>query len=79
MCVCVRVCGELVRGEFVKYRVDCRPTRHPHLLPLAKDVKLGKYTVPTENRTPGPSRAVHIPTYIHTRFTMYVHVSIHHD
>ena len=28
--------------------------RHPHLLSLAKDVKLGKYTVPTGNRTPAP-------------------------
>ena len=27
--------------------------RNPHLLSLAKDVKLGFYTVPTRNRTPG--------------------------
>ena len=25
----------------------------PHLLSLAKDVKLGKYTIPTGNQTPG--------------------------
>ena len=35
---------------------------HPHLLSLAKDVKLGKYTVPTGNRTPGRCVAVHYTT-----------------
>ena len=34
----------------------------PHLLSLAKDVKLGKYTVPTGNRTPGRRVAVHYAT-----------------
>ena len=34
----------------------------PHLLSLAKDVKLGKYTVPTENRTPGRHVPVHNAT-----------------
>ena len=34
----------------------------PHLLSLAKDVKLGKYTVPTGNRTPGRRVAVHYDT-----------------
>ena len=33
-------------------------TAPPFTLPL-KDVKLGKYTVPTENRTPGRRVAVH--------------------
>ena len=33
--------------------------RHPHLLSLAKDVKLDKYTVPTGNWTPGRRMAVH--------------------
>ena len=36
--------------------------RHPHLLSLAKDVKLGKYTVPTGNQTPGRRVAVHYAT-----------------
>ena len=36
--------------------------RHPHLLSPAKDVKLGKYTVPTGNRTPGRRMAVHYAT-----------------
>ena len=35
---------------------------HPHLLSLAKDVKLDKYTVPTGNRTPGRRMAVHYVT-----------------
>ena len=34
----------------------------PHLLSLAKDVKLGKYTFPTGNRTPGRCVAVHYAT-----------------
>ena len=34
----------------------------PHLLSLAKDVKLGKYTVPTGNRTPGRRVTVHYAT-----------------
>ena len=33
--------------------------RHPHLLSLAKDVKLSFYTVPTGNRAPGRRVAVH--------------------
>ena len=39
---------------------------HPHLLSLAKDVKLGFYTVPTRNRTPGRRLAVHYTTAAHT-------------
>ena len=35
---------------------------HPHLLSLAKDVKLGFNTVPTGNRTPGHRVAVHYTT-----------------
>ena len=31
--------------------------RHPHLLSLAKDVKRGKYTVPTGTRTSGRPHA----------------------
>ena len=34
----------------------------PHLLSLVKDVKLGFYTVPTGNRTPGRRMAVHYTT-----------------
>ena len=36
--------------------------RHPHLLSLAKDVKLGFYTVPSGNQTPGRHVAVHYTT-----------------
>ena len=36
--------------------------RYPHLLSLAKDAKLGKYTVPTGKRTPGRRVAVHYAT-----------------
>ena len=36
--------------------------RRLHLLSLAKDVELGKYTVPTRNRTPGCRVAVHYAT-----------------
>ena len=34
----------------------------PLLLSLAKDMKLGKYTVPTGNRIPGRRMAVHYVT-----------------
>ena len=34
----------------------------PHLLSLAKEVKLGFCTVPTGNRTPGHREAVHYTT-----------------
>ena len=33
--------------------------RHPHLLSLAKDMKLDFYTFPTGNQTPGRRVAVH--------------------
>ena len=36
--------------------------RQPHLLSIAMDVKLGFYTVPTGNRTPGRRVAVHYNT-----------------
>ena len=62
-------------GNFIYYEnfglVDCvlHPIdselikrRHPHLLSLAKDMKLGFYTVPTRNRTPGCRVAVHYTT-----------------
>ena len=39
-----------------------RSLRDPHLLSLAKDVELGKYTVPIGNRTPGSRMAVHYAT-----------------
>ena len=39
--------------------------RLPHLLSLAKDVKLGKYTVPTGNRTRG-RRATAAPPKLHS-------------
>ena len=36
--------------------------RHPHLLSLAQDVKLGRYTVPNGNRTPDRHVAIHYAT-----------------
>ena len=36
--------------------------RHSHLLSLVKDTKLGKYTVPTRNQTPGGRVAFHYTT-----------------
>ena len=38
--------------------------RHSHLLSLAKDEKLGKYTVPIGNRTPRCRMAVHYYTTV---------------
>ena len=38
--------------------------RHPHSLSLAKVMKLGFYTVPTGNRTPGHRVAVHYTTAV---------------
>ena len=35
---------------------------HAYLLSLVKDVKLGKYTIPTGNRTPGRRVTVHYIT-----------------
>ena len=35
---------------------------HPHLLSLANNVKLGKYTVPTGNQTPGHCVVIHYAT-----------------
>ena len=54
--ICLFVC--------VKRPIDSEviQRRHPHLLSLAKDVKLGKYTVPTGNRTRGRRVAVHYVT-----------------
>ena len=46
--------------------------RRPYLLSLAKDEKLGKYTVPTGNRTPGRRMAVHYSTAA-PRQLPYVH------
>ena len=46
--------------------------RHPLLLSVAKDVKLGIYTVPIGNRTPGRRVAVHyataVPHKLHTQW-----------
>ena len=47
-------------GWLVVFNVPER--RRPHLLSLAKDVKLGFYTVATGNRTPGRCMAVHHTT-----------------
>ena len=44
---------------------DVIQRQHPHLLSLAKDVKLGFYIVPTGNRTPGRRVAVHYTTAVH--------------
>ena len=51
-------------GVCVFYAIDSEVIyrRHPHLLSLAKDVKLGFYSVPTGNRTPGRHMAVHYTT-----------------
>ena len=59
--------SSLVVGWLVVFYVPStarsfRERRHPHLLSLAKDVKLGFYTVPTRNRTPGRHLAVHYTT-----------------
>ena len=50
--------------------------KRPHLLSLAKDVKLGKNTVPTGNRTPGHRVAFHYatsaPRKLHSLFYTFV-------
>ena len=57
--------------DFAKNLVGCvlRPInseviqrQHPHLLSLAKDVKLGLYTIPAANPTPGRHMAVYYTT-----------------
>ena len=52
--------------------------RHPHLLSLPNDVKLGKYTVPTENRNPGHRVAVHYataaPYKLHQKLIQFMHI-----
>ena len=56
----------------------------PHLLSLAKDVELGKYTVPTGNRTPGRRVAVHYATaaprklHPHKRIQRFIYFSVNH-
>ena len=44
--------------------IAARSFRDPHLLSFAKDMKLGKYTVPIGNRTPGRLVAVHYSTAV---------------
>ena len=48
MCLCVCVC--LFVCVLRPFYSEVIWRRHPHLLSLAKDVTLGKYTVPTGNR-----------------------------
>ena len=49
---------------FTSLQQRCHLETAPHLLCLAKDVKLAKYTVPTGNRTPGCRVAVHYATAV---------------
>ena len=52
-------------GLWNAFTLICRPLythTHTHTLSLAKDVKLGKYTVPTGIRTPGRFMAVDCAT-----------------
>ena len=48
--------------------------RHPHSLSLVKDVKLGKYTVPTENLTPGRRVAVHYTTAAPRKLLLFKYI-----
>ena len=48
--------------EFMFVCVLCPFNSEVNLLSLAKCVKLGKYTIPTGNRTPGRRVAVHYAT-----------------
>ena len=56
---------------FMSHRQRGHLETAPHLLSLPKDVKLGFYTVPTGNRTPGRCVAVHYttaaPRQLHSR------------
>ena len=45
----------------------------PHLLSLAKDVKLNIYTVPTGSRIPGRRVAVHYATAAPPKLHLYTH------
>ena len=60
------ICGKPRVGWLVVFYVPstARSFRDgiPHLLSLAQDEKLGKYTVPTGNRTPGRRVVVHYST-----------------
>ena len=47
---------------FTSHRQRGHLERHPHLLSLAKDVKLGFCIDPTGNRTPGHRVTVHYTT-----------------
>ena len=49
----------------------------PHLLSLANNVKLGKYSVPTGNQTPGHCVAVHYATAAPRKLhSMYYYVTM---
>ena len=51
----------------------------PHLLSLPKDVKLGKYTVLTGNRTPGRRVAVHYTTASPRKLQAFDNTTKHND
>ena len=53
--------------------------RHPHLLSVAKDAKLGKYTVPTGNRTPDRRMAVHYATAAPRKYYMLTYSLVRPD
>ena len=69
-----RICLGILVGWlcFTSHRQRGHLDRHPHLLSLVKDLKLGKYTVPTGNRTPGRRVAVHYanaaPRKLHSEY-----------
>ena len=56
---------------FMPHRLRGHLKIAPHLLSLAKDVKLGFYTVPTGNRTPGRRVAVHYTTAAPRQLLLY--------
>ena len=57
--VCVNFMIYIISLCFTSLKQRSHLGTHPHLLSLTKDVKLGKYTVPTGNRTQGRRVAVH--------------------
>ena len=64
-CDATPIFNKHIAGEAADFRhIDSEviKRRHPHILSLAKDVKLGFYTVPPRNRIPGCHVAVYYTT-----------------
>ena len=57
-------------GWLVVFYVPSTARSFTHLLSLEKDVKLGFYTFPTRNRTPGRRVAVHYTTTVPRQLPM---------